>query len=327
MKRAISLLMFAAAVVPALAAQAPPSKRRVAVLDFDYATVREYVLDIFGRDEDIGKGIADMLVTDLVRNGTYSVIERKQLDRILQEQNFQQSGRADATSAVQLARILGVDAIIIGSITQFGRDDKKLGIGGGGVRVGGIGIGGIGRKTAKAVVNIDARIVSTTTAEILGVATGHGESKRSGTSLIGGVATGAGAVGGAFSMGSSNFGGTIIGEATRAAVDSMVGQLAAAAASMPETKVAIKALVADVAGGEIIINVGTAGGVKVGAEYDVMRPGREVRDPATGRVLRRITTRVGTLKITSADEQSATGTLTGGPAQVGDCVGACPGGN
>src|SRR6266540_1779016 len=301
MKRAISLLVFAAAVVPALAAQAPPSKRRVAVLDFDYATVREYVLDIFGRDEDIGKGIADMLVTDLVRNGTYSVIERKQLDRILQEQNFQQSGRADATSAVQLARILGVDAIIIGSITQFGRDDKKLGIGGAGVRVGGIGLGGIGRKTAKAVVNIDARIVSTTTA--------------------------AGAVGGAFSMGSSNFGGTIIGEATRAAVDSMVGQLAAAAASMPETKVAIKALVADVAGGEIIINVGTAGGVKVGAEYDVMRPGREVRDPATGRVLRRITTRVGTLKITSADEQSATGTLTGGPAQVGDCVGACPGGN
>ena len=138
------------------------------------------------------------------------------------------------------------------------------------------------------------------------------------------MATGGGAVGGAFTMGSSNFGGTIIGEATRAAVDSMVGQLAAVAPSIPETKVAIKALVADVAGGEIIINVGTAGGVKVGAEYDVMRPGREVRDPATGRVLRRITTRVGTLKITSAEEQSATGTLTGGPAQLGDCVGACP---
>ena len=327
MKRAISLLALAAAVVPALVAQAP--KRRVAVLDFDYATVHEYVLDLFGHDEDIGKGIADMLVTDLVRNGAYSVIERKQLDRVLQEQNFQQSGRADPTSAVQLARLLGVDAIIIGSITQFGRDDKKLGLGavGGGVHVGGIGLGGLGRKTAKAVVNIDARIVSTTTAEILGVATGHGESKRSGTTLIGGVATGAGAVGGGFTMGSSNFGGTIIGEATRAAVDSMVGQLVAVAASIPETKVAIKALVADVSGGEIIINVGTSGGVKVGAEYDVMRPGREVRDPATGRVLRRITTRVGTLKITSADEQSATGTLTGGPAQVGDCVGACPGSN
>jgi len=332
MKRAIALLLFATATLPALAAAqaGPPApKRRIAVLDFDYATVQEYVNDIFGRNEDIGKGIADMLVTDLVRNGTYSVIERRQLDRVLQEQNFQQSGRADPTSAVQLARILGVDAIIIGSITQFGRDDKKLGIGGvgGGVHVGGIGLGGIGRKTAKAVVNIDARVVSTTTAEILGVATGHGESKRSGTSLIGGVATGAGAVGGAFSVGSSNFGSTIIGEATKAAVDSLVGQLVAVAPNIAETKVAIKALVADVAGAEIIINVGSSGGVKVGSEYEVMRPGREVRDPATGRVLRRVTTRVGTLKITSVDEQSATGTLTGGPGQVGDCVGACPGGN
>jgi len=120
---------------------------------------------------------------------------------------------------------------------------------------------------------------------------------------------------------------TIIGEATRAAVDSLVGQLVAVAPGIPETKVAIKALVADVAGAEVIINLGSSGGVKVGAEYEVTRPGREVRDPATGRVLRRITTRVGTLKITSADEQSATGTMTGGPAMVGDCVGACPGGN
>jgi curli biogenesis system outer membrane secretion channel CsgG len=333
MKRVLALL-FCAAIVPAvprpLAAQdAPAPKRRVAVLDFDYATVHEYVLDLFGSDQDIGKGIADMLVTNLVRNGTYSVIERKQLDRILQEQNFQQSGRADPSSAVRLARILGVDAIIIGSITQFGRDDKKLGVGaiGGGVHVGGIGLGGLGRKTAKAVVNIDARVVSTTTAEILGVATGHGESKRSGTSLIGGASVGGVGAAGAFNMGSSNFGGTIIGEATRAAVDSLTGQLVAVAPQIAETKVEIQALIADVSGNDIIINVGTGSGVKVGAEYAVLRPGREIKDPATGRVLRRVTTSVGKLKITSADESSAQGTLTGGPARVGDCVGACPAAN
>src|SRR5215831_11121521 len=179
MKR-VSVLLLALAVGAGFLTAQAPSKRRIAVLDFDYATVHQWVYDIFGSDQDIGKGIADMLVTNLVRNGTYSVIERKQLDQVLREQNFQQSGRADPSSAVQLAKILGVDAIIIGSITQFGRDDKKLGIG----AVGGGGLGGIGRKTAKAVVNIDARVVSTTTAEILGVATGHGESKRSGTSLL-----------------------------------------------------------------------------------------------------------------------------------------------
>lgn len=323
MKRAAAVLLSLGVAASILAAQEAQPKRRVAVLDFDYATVHEWVSDLFGSDVDIGKGIADMLVTNLVRNGTYSVIERKQLDRILQEQNFQQSGRSDPSSAVRLAKLLGVDAIIIGSITQFGRDDKKLGLGGG-ARIGGIGIGGIGKKSAKAVVNIDARIVSTETAEILAVATGHGESKRSGMTLAGGAGVGGVAAGGAFDMQSSNFAGTIIGEATRAAVDSLTGQVAAAAGRITETKVAIQALVADVAGNELIINVGTSAGVRVGAEYEVLRAGREIRDPSTGRVLRRVTTNVGKLKVTSADATSATGMLTGGPAKVGDCVGSCP---
>ena len=323
MKR-VSVLLLALAVGAGFLSAQAPTKRRIAVLDFDYATVHQWVYDIFGSDQDIGKGIADMLVTNLVRNGTYSVIERKQLDQVLREQNFQQSGRADPSSAVQLAKILGVDAIIIGSITQFGRDDKKLGVGGAGVHVGGIGIGGFGKKSAKAVVQIDARIVSTTTAEILGVATGHGESKRSGLTLAGGLAIGGTGGAGVLDMGSSNFANTIIGEATRLAVDSLTGQLAAAAGGIQETKVEIRALVADVSGGEVTINVGTGAGVKVGAEYDVVRPGREIRDPATGRVLRRTTTPVGKFKVTQADEGSATGTLSGGPARVGDCVGTCP---
>jgi curli biogenesis system outer membrane secretion channel CsgG len=45
------------------------------------------VAAIFGSDIDIGKGISDMLVTMLVKDGTYSVIERKALDQVLAEQN------------------------------------------------------------------------------------------------------------------------------------------------------------------------------------------------------------------------------------------------
>ena len=326
--RTLVAVMAIALGTSELAAQAPPAapapKRRVAVLDFDYATVHANVNAIFGADVDIGKGIADMLVTTLVKNGTYSVIERKKVDEVLKEQNFQQSGRADPSSAAQLAKLLGVDAIIIGSITQFGRDDKSLGLAGGGVHVGGFGIGGVGTKSSKAVVVIDARIVSATTAEILDVAKGKGESTRSGITLGGAGGGAGGAGGGAFNMQSSNFGATIIGEATSAAVDSLTGQLVAGASKIPETVVAIQALVADVSGSEIVINVGTSAGIRVGAEYDVMRPGREIKDPATGKVLRHTTTPVGKLKITQADDGSATGTLTGGPAKVGDCVGACP---
>src|SRR5947207_2662320 len=119
-------------------------KKRVAVMNFDYATVQGGVAAIFGSNQDIGKGIADLLVDKLVADGAYSVIERKALDKILAEQNFSNSDRADANTAAKIARVLGVDAIIIGSITQFGRDDRKTDVGGGalGGITGRIGVGG-----------------------------------------------------------------------------------------------------------------------------------------------------------------------------------------
>src|SRR5208282_2767209 len=139
------------AATPGTAAPAPPQgrKKRVAIFDFDFATVQTSSAAVFGQNVDIGKGISDLLVKYLVQDGTYSVIERK------------------------------------------------------------------------ALVNIDARIVDIDTAEILGVASGHGESKRESTGLagMGGGWTGGG--GGAVDFGTSDFQQTIIGEAVNAAVQQM----------------------------------------------------------------------------------------------------------
>jgi len=53
----------------------------------------------------------------------------------------------------------------------------------------------------------------------------------------------------------------------------------------------------------------------------VKRKVREVRDPATGKVIRSIEDPVGTLVITEVDETSAVGKFSGtGPAKVGDVV-------
>ncbi|HWP83650.1 MAG TPA: CsgG/HfaB family protein, partial [Terriglobia bacterium] len=161
------------------------SRPRVAIFDFDYATVHDSIGTLFGRDVDVGQGVADLLVKNLVKSGKYSVIEREQLDKILAEQNFSNSDRADPNTAAKIGKILGVDAIIIGSITQFGRDDKATNVGGGGFRIGCFGIGGVSRKESNAVVAVDARIVNIDTAEIMAVAEGKGQSKRSGTSLLG----------------------------------------------------------------------------------------------------------------------------------------------
>lgn len=321
MGRCVKTVLAWMALVAVCAAQnSAPPKKRVAVMDFDYATVQSGVAAIFGTNVDVGKGIADILVNNLVKSGTYSVIERKALDKILAEQNFSNSDRADPNSAAKLARILGVDAMIIGSITQFGRDDKNTSVGGAGFgRV--FGLGGVSKKEAKAVVGINARVISTETAEILAVAEGKGESTRGGTSLIGAGGGWGGAGAGAFDMSSSNFANTILGEAVHKAVDSVSQQLDQEAGKLPTHVVKVEGLVADATGGTLILNVGSKAGVKVGDQLEVRRVTREVKDPATGKVLRRIADKVGMVTITEVDESSAVGTFAGhGPAKVGDSV-------
>src|SRR5436190_4157131 len=190
MKRAAFFAVCLGLAVATLAsAQAPssgatPRKKRVAVFDFDYATVHSGVAAIFGKDIDIGKGVTDLLVTYLVKDGTYSVIERKALDKIMAEQNFSNSERANPSSAAKIGKLLGVDAIIVGSITQFGNETQNTNVGGAGRTLGGFGIGGLGKKESSAIVAMDARIVNIDTGEIMAVATGKGISKRKSTSLL-----------------------------------------------------------------------------------------------------------------------------------------------
>lgn len=305
----------------ALAFGQTDTRKKVAVLDFDYGTVMTSVMQIFGSDQDIGKGIQDLLVNRFVKDQTYRVIDRKALDKVLAEQNFSNSDRADPNTAAKLARILGVDAIIVGSITQFGRDDKHIGAGGGGHGWYNGGFGGIGKNNSKAVVAITARVINTETAEILASEEGKGESKRSGLTMGGGGGSWWNGGGGHLDMGSSNFGATIIGEATHQAVDQLGTLLEQDAGRMPVTVIHLNGEIADVSGNTIIINIGSKSGVQVGSKLRVSHFVREVKDPSTGKVIKRVTTPLGELTITEADADSATGTFAGSaPPKVGDSV-------
>jgi curli biogenesis system outer membrane secretion channel CsgG len=307
-------------LIPASLAQ---QKKRVAVLNFDYGTVQSSVSAIFGTNVDVGKGISDLLVQKLVQDGKYSVIERNAIDKILNEQNFANSDRVDSSTAAKIGRVLGVDAVIMGTITQFGRDDKSTGIGGS--VIGGLGskfgVGGVQKNKAKAVVGVTARLVDTSTAEILAAVTGEGESTRSGTSLLGAGGSSDTSAGGNYDMSSQNFSQTILGEAVHQAVNSVGQQLDQQSTSLPTRKIEIDGLVADVSGNTLILNVGTKAGVKVGDMLDISRPIRTVKDPTTGKVIKTITSKMGTATVTEVDEASATATYNGtGPAKVGDAA-------
>jgi curli biogenesis system outer membrane secretion channel CsgG len=312
----------AAAATPASAPAAPQGrKKRVAIFDFDYATVQTASAAVFGTNVDVGKGISDLLVNNLVKDGTYSVIERKALDKILTEQNFSNSDRANPTSAAKIGKLLGVDAIIVGSVTQFGNETKNTNVGGAGGGLGGLGIGGFGHKKSKAIVAVNARIVDIDTAEILGVAEGKGESARESTSLVGGGGNWKGFGAGGANFGSSDFQQTIIGEAVKNAVDQMSTGLIADNTKLQARTISVSGLVAAVDGGQVILNVGKKAGLKVGDQLSVERVTREIKDPATGQVIRRLASSIGVIRITDVDDISAVAApVTGTGFKVGDAV-------
>ena len=298
-------------------------KKRVAVMDFDYAAVQSSSDGIFGSGVDVGKSITNLLVDRLVAGGAYSVMERKAIDKTIAEQNFSSRDRADPATAARIGKLLFVNAIIVGSVSQFGGEDKTSNVGGGGAGAitSRFGVGGVSKKQSKAIVQIGARILNAETGEILAVAQGHGESSRSSATPVGSGGAWNNTGGGAIDMGSRNFASTILGEATNKAVANLAAEQSQAAAKLPTVVIQIDGLVADVSGATLTLNVGTNAGVRVGDRLRVAHGGREIKDPATGNVLRRIETPVGEVVITEADAVSSVGTFTGNaPAAVGDRV-------
>ena len=291
-------------------------------MDFDYGTVRSSVAAIFGGDADVGKGISDLLVEKLLAGGKFTVVERQALEKILAEQNFSNSNRAHNATAAQIGKVLGVDAMIVGSITQFGRDDKSKGVDG--RAFGGLnkwGLGGVKQNEAKAVVSISARLIDTSTGEILAAMTGKGDSERKGISMDGGGGSGWAGGAGGVDFRSKNFADSILGEAVYEAVGSLSTQLDQKAASLPTHVQPVDGLVADVSGGTLILNVGSAAGVKVGDKLAISRKIREVKDPASGKVLRSIEEALGDVTITEVDASSSVGKFTGATLpKVGDTV-------
>jgi curli biogenesis system outer membrane secretion channel CsgG len=321
MRKILSLALVAVLALAAGSGEAQQRRKRVAVFDFDYATVHGGVAAIFGQDIDVGKGVSDLLIANLVKDGTYSVIERGALDKILREQNFSNSERANPASAARIGKLLGVDAIVVGSITQFGNETKNTGIGSSAGGWGGFGVGGFSQKKSKAIVALTARIVDIDTAEILAVADGRGESKRESTSLLGGGGSWHGWGTGGVNFGSSDFQSTIIGEAVKAAVDTLSVDVIAGQAKLQTRAVPITGVVAAVEGSEIVLNIGSSCGLAVGDRLAVERVSREVTDPATGKVIRRLATQIGVLRVVEVDEVSAIAAVVSGSGfKVGDAV-------
>jgi curli biogenesis system outer membrane secretion channel CsgG len=291
-------------------------KKRVIVDEFDYSTVKSSVQAVFNTQADIGKGIRAMLVKRMADANKVVVVERAKVDQLMAEQDRNASNRVKQGSGARVGRISGADAVLAGDIVVFGRDDKKTNIGGGGFARGPFAGIHIKNEEDKAVVVIDYRLVDAETSEVIATGEARGESIRKSKGFGGMGGSWGGGGGGGIDMTSSNFGATIIGEATQDCVNKLGDILSQQATTMKKAVREVETRVADVSGGSMVIAAGANDGVNVGETFDILKVLREVRDPQTKELLDTVTEQAGTLTITSVRDKIATGSYVGKPAAV-----------
>lgn len=146
-------------VAVAAAAGAASDKPRIAVIEFKNKADNQWWY------HGGAEAAQDVFVTELVKSGRFRVIEREQLAALMQEKNLALSGDIDPSTAVRAGKLLGVDYILTGAVTEYG--NTRTGVDTPGARAGGRWIPGVnvGKNTFSAAMN--ARLIETETGEIL----------------------------------------------------------------------------------------------------------------------------------------------------------------
>jgi len=288
------------AVAPAAADDDGPAglRKMIAVVEFEDKSDRSRW---HWTGPDPGTGMSDMLVTALVQSGKFMVLEREQLNHVLAEQDLGQSGRVTEQTAPAIGKLLGVAAIVYGSVSEFGYLESDTG----GSITGSIGLG-VSKTTAR--VSIDVRMVDTSTAEIILADSADSEKSQRGLK----VRTED------FSFGhEGKFDETLAGKAAREAIDELVEEITETMKTVPWTGRVVKADQPT----KIYLNAGSNTGIEKGMEFNVYRMGEELIDPATGISLGAEEELIGSMRVTDVKEKYSICTAVDGSGfDAGDMV-------
>ncbi len=225
------------------AAAAPVLKRKIAVGRFSNATNYGRALLLPGEKDPLADQASDMLMAGLTDSGKFLVFERSDLDAVERERDM---------AVRPLAPLVGVDALIVGSVTEFGRTiEGQAGF-----------LSATKRQGASATVEI--RIVDVQT----GLA--FFSTKGSGTASVE-----AGEVAGFGSR--AGYDATLNDKAISAAISDLINNVMQKLEERPW-----RTDILDVQGQTVTISGGPAQGLKLGDHFRVERQGRTVVSQQTG---------------------------------------------
>lgn len=148
-------------------------KPRLGVLRFTNDTSAAWWGGSMGRD------LQDMLISELTSMGTFKILERKELDAVLSEQDLGASGRVAKGTAAKMGKVTGAKYLVSGTVSAY---QESTSGGGGGLSFKGISIGG---KKTESYMAVDLKVIDAETGEIADVRTVEARSSSGG--LSGGI--------------------------------------------------------------------------------------------------------------------------------------------
>lgn len=220
----------------------------------------------FPGEWQLGSDMADLLVNELMTSRNFTVVERREFDRILKELGLQQTPHFRAEGRLDRGRLINVHYLVRGTITDFSQT------GGGAFQVMfrklyTLGFGGYSARVALTLTLVDVesgRIVDSVFCEASAGA-GQAYSKAAYRDVA---------------FGGNAFFKTPLGQATRGAIRQGVIRLIH---RMPRQVWELR--VAEAHDRTLILNGGGAHGLLAGDLFDVRNEGRPVTDPVTGDIL------------------------------------------
>lgn len=276
-----------------LAGPLAAEKPRLAVLEFGHKALEAHWTNA-------GEAAQDMFITELVRSGKFTVIDRERLDALMREKNLSLAGDIDPRTAVQAGKLLGVEYVLFGNITEFGEETA-------GAQVGwGI---GVDVKRKKFVAALDARLVSTTTGEIVWADKARKEESNVKVFVMG--------------SGGGVSDRRMFDKVLLPCVEELAKKLANVELATSATVVGrVAGKIARIDGSRIFINLGSDHGLKEGDTFEVYKTGAVIRDPDTGEVLGTEEEKIGTIRVVAVKgpKYSECTVVSGGGFAVGNVV-------
>ena len=248
---------------------------------------------------NLGKGMADVLVTQLLDTDRVIVLERKDLKDVLNEIVLQGGDLFRKEGKVDRGRLKNAKYLVRGSVTDFTETNENSGwFGISWLRIFGRG--------SQARVAINIKVSDVESGEIV-------------SSVKAAKTVSAGGVGAEGRYKNMTFGGdaffrTPLGKATESAIRSALRQILR---ELPTNY--WQPRVAEFTGDAVVINGGKNVRVRVGDKFIVRESPRDITDPATGNVIETVPGRVvGRIEITKINDASAYAVVTEGVARRGD---------